>query len=197
MLGFLSLQEPFERGGEREGPTLVVLRRVRVQADDASLEIDVPPLELQPITSFCRFRMNAFTSAVVIAASRLPPECGCKCSRNSAFELVSRSPSIHGVFGLEIVGGFVEADSIQLRIHRQAMRDVAFAELQQIDRVGFLGAVARPPDWAAVPVVLDPPDSAAFVCEAVLASVARVNKRLQTATKIFSEDRPAHVACES
>jgi hypothetical protein len=35
------------------------------------------------------------------------------------------------------------------------------------------------------------------VCEAVLASVARVKRRSQTATKIFSEDRPAHVACQS
>ena len=35
------------------------------------------------------------------------------------------------------------------------------------------------------------------VCEAVLASVACVNERSQTATKIFSEDRPRRVACQS
>jgi hypothetical protein len=35
------------------------------------------------------------------------------------------------------------------------------------------------------------------VCEAVPASVARVNKRSPTATKIFSEDTPLHVASQS
>jgi hypothetical protein len=35
------------------------------------------------------------------------------------------------------------------------------------------------------------------VCEAVLASVACVNERSQTATKILSEGRPARVACQS
>jgi hypothetical protein len=43
----LSLQELLEAVGEREGSPLVVLRRVRVQADDAGFEVDVPPLELQ------------------------------------------------------------------------------------------------------------------------------------------------------
>ena len=33
----------------REGPALVVLRRVRVQAD-AGFDVDVPPLELQDFT---------------------------------------------------------------------------------------------------------------------------------------------------
>ena len=43
------------------------------------LSVGIPPLFTfvalaTSITSFCRFRMNAFTSAVVIEASRLPPK---------------------------------------------------------------------------------------------------------------------------
>jgi hypothetical protein len=82
---------------------------------------------------------------------------------NPPLELVGRSTSVHGVFGFEVVCRFVEPNPIQLRVHRQAVRDVAFTEFQQIERVGFLAAVARLPDWPAVPVVLDPPDGAAFV----------------------------------
>ncbi len=37
----LSLQEPLERLGERGKVRLVVLRRMRVQADDAGFEVDV------------------------------------------------------------------------------------------------------------------------------------------------------------
>jgi hypothetical protein len=40
-------------------------------------------------------------------------------------ELVGRSATVDGVFGLEIVSGFVESNAIQLRVHRQAVRDVA------------------------------------------------------------------------
>jgi hypothetical protein len=80
-----------------------------------------------------------------------------------ALELVGRSAPVHGVLGLEIVRRFIEPNSIQLRVHRQAVRDVAFAELQQIDRVGLLTAMARLSDRSAAPVVLDPPDCAAFV----------------------------------
>src|SRR5688572_14216122 len=78
-------------------------------------------------------------------------------------EIVSRSAPVDGVLGLEVLRCFVEANSIQLRVHRQAVYDVAFPELQQGDRVGFFAAVARLPDWPAVPVVLDPPDGAASV----------------------------------
>jgi hypothetical protein len=42
-------------------------------------------------------------------------------------------------------------EPLKLGITWQAVRDVAFAELQQIDRVGFLAAVTRLPDWPAVP----------------------------------------------
>ena len=107
--------------------------------------------------------MNALTSAVVIVASRRPLKCGQQVQANAPFELVRRSPAVDRVFGLQILGGLIEANSIQLRVHRQAMRDVAFTDLQQLNRVGFFGAAARFPDRPAVPVVLDPPDGAAFV----------------------------------
>jgi hypothetical protein len=90
-------------------------------------------------------------------------EIGKQVQPDPPLELVGRSTTVNGVFSLEIVGGFVESNPIQLRVHRQAVRDVAFVELQQIDRVGFLAAVARLPDRSAVPIVLDPPDGAASV----------------------------------
>jgi hypothetical protein len=54
-------------------------------------------------------------------------EVGEHVQSNPSLEFVSRSPSVHGVFGSEILRRFVEANPIQLRIHRQAVRDVAFA----------------------------------------------------------------------
>jgi hypothetical protein len=41
-------------------------------------------------------------------------------------DLVRRSASVHGVLGLEVVGGLVEANPIQLGVHGQTVRDVAF-----------------------------------------------------------------------
>ena len=90
-------------------------------------------------------------------------EVGKQVQPNPPLELVGRPPAVDGVFGLEIVCSFIEPNPIQLRVHRQAVRDVAFADLQQLDRVRFLGAAARFSDRAAVPVVLDPPDGAALV----------------------------------
>jgi len=43
----LSFEETLKDVGEREGPAFVVLRRVRVQADDATFEVDMAPPELQ------------------------------------------------------------------------------------------------------------------------------------------------------
>lgn len=47
-------------------------------------------------------------------------------------ELVGRSAPVHGILGLEIVRRFVEPNSIQLWVHRQTVRNVALAELQQL-----------------------------------------------------------------
>jgi hypothetical protein len=47
MFSLLSLQDLRERVREREGAALVVLRRVRVQTDDAGFEVDVAPLQRQ------------------------------------------------------------------------------------------------------------------------------------------------------
>jgi antitoxin MazE len=71
VLGCLSRQDPFERVGKREGPALVVLRRVRVQANDASFEVDVPPLELQDFgRSYTVITMATKTRIVRIGNSR-------------------------------------------------------------------------------------------------------------------------------
>jgi hypothetical protein len=49
VLGLLSLQDLVERVRVREGSPFVILRRMRVHADDASFEVDVAPLELQDV----------------------------------------------------------------------------------------------------------------------------------------------------
>ena len=59
---------------------------------------------------------------------------------NPPLELVGRPPSVDGVFRFEIVCSFIEPNPIQLRVDRQAVRDVAFAELQQVDRIRLFNA---------------------------------------------------------
>jgi hypothetical protein len=221
----LSLQELLEAVGEREGSPLVVLRRVRVQADDAGFEVDVPPLELQnlardppardigephrwtdgrrqasedaldllaleearPHVAFLQHRdirhvhqlavlprqvkdplqrrqfavdlavrILSLLTLIAIADEhhvllalqdeRIHVGRGDRCEASAAegrkqmpsnlpFELVGRAAAIHGVFSLEIVRGFVESNPIELGIHRQSVRDISFADLQQLDRV--------------------------------------------------------------
>ena len=111
-----------------------------LQRGQLAVDLAVRDLPLLPVFAFAerpsrrsrRFRMNVLTSAVVIVASRRPPKCGKQVQPNPPLEFVGRPPAVDGVFGLEIVGRLVEPDPIQLRVHRQAVRDVSFADLQQL-----------------------------------------------------------------
>ena len=78
-------------------------------------------------------------------------------------QFVGGASSVHRVLRLQIVRRLVEPDSIQLRIHWQAVLDVALSELQQLLGCRLLRAVRRLAHADAVLVVLDPPDGAAFV----------------------------------
>jgi hypothetical protein len=92
-----------------------------------------------------------------------PAEVRQEVQANAPLEFVRRPPAVDGVFGLQIFGGLIEANPIQHGVHRQPMRDVAFPDLQQLNRVRFFGAAARLSHRTPVTVVLDPPDSAALV----------------------------------
>jgi hypothetical protein len=75
----------------------------RERPDDVGFEVDVPPLRETPPTK---------------EREQMQPD--------ASRELVRRSASVHGVLSLEVAVGLVEANPIQLGVHGQTVRDVAF-----------------------------------------------------------------------
>jgi hypothetical protein len=72
---------------------------------------------------------------------------------NPPLEFVGRTASVDGVLGLQILGLLVEANAIQLRIHRQPVRDVALADFNRLIAsdsfsVARVGRRNAPPDLA-------------------------------------------------